>query len=251
MEDSLNKKYVNISDKPFRPSVYNVEEKDMFSYKPSSGLWLSLETDEEGYYSEWDKEYRETIKTDCNGNLHATTVKFKPTTYIMSPDADKTILEGFSKFVSTKQLSPEQKRKLLVELVRTHTDRKDVENVICQIDLLADISALEEIFANYKLGNSYPDEFYKTLATNVKKGIRESFSGLEVTAYALGLDESSYDECISDVQAFYWPTIDPKYSQTIEYFEIPSAVIFDTSCLDIEKEVVYSPKTKLQEGEDR
>lgn len=250
MEDNLNRKYINISNRPFTPTVYNIEESNAFSYKPSSGFWLSLEASKKEYYSEWDMEYRDVMETDADGNLHATIVKLKPTTYTMSPSDDKTLLEGFYKFISNKQLSVEQKRKLLVELVRAHTSKPDIENVICQIDLLEDVMAMEEIFAGYKLGNSYPDEFYENLATNVKKGIRESFSGLEITAFALGMDKKCPSESISDTQ-IYWSSIDPNYDETVEYFDMPSAVIFDTSCLDIVKEVVYPQEIKSKKGEDR
>ncbi len=250
MEDNLNRKYVNISNREFSPEVYNTEDNDYFSYKPSSGFWLSLESNKDGYYSEWDMEYRDVMDPDDDGNLHATVVSLKPSTYTLSPSIDKTLLEGFYKFTANKQLSVEQKRKLLVELVRTHTNRTDIENVICQIDLLEDIMAIEEIFGGYVLGNSYSDEVYKNLAMNVKKGIRESFSGLEVTAYALGLDESCPGESIADTQ-IYWSSIDPKYDETIDYFDMPSAVIFDTSCLDVIKQIVYPQQIKTKEGEDR
>lgn len=108
-------------------------------------------------------EFRETLQADDDGNLHATIVKLKPTTYTLSPDAERTLLEGFNSFVSSKKISTEQKRKLLVELVRSHTNREDIENVICQIDLIEDIHALEEIFGGYKFGNSYPMRFMRIL----------------------------------------------------------------------------------------
>lgn len=250
MEDSLNKNYINISNRKFTPTVYNDEDSNCFSYKPTSGFWLSLESKEKGYYSEWDQEYRESMEADSNGNLHATVVRFKPTTYIMSPSADKTILEGYNDFVSNKNLTPDQKRKLLVELVRTHNNIPDIENIICQIDLMEDLTAIEAVFGGYKIGNEYPDETYENLALKIKKGIRESFSGLEITAFALGMDETLPSESIADTQ-MYWSTIDPKYEETIDYFDIPSAVIFDTSCLEVIKEIVYPQETKTKKGEDR
>ena len=250
MEDNSNRIYVNISNRPFSSAVYNDEDSECFSYKPTSGYWLSLESTEKGYYSEWDEEYREILETDDNGNLYATKVKLKPTTYTISPSRDKNLLEGFYQFVSNKQLTAKQKRRLLVELVRTRTGREDVENVICQIDLVEDLTVLEEIFAGYKLGNSYPEEFYKTLAKNVKKGIRESFSGLEVTAYALGMDKNLPSESISDTQ-IYWSSVDPNYDESIDLFDMPSAVIFDTSCLDIIEEVVYPQEMKIKKGDAR
>lgn len=251
MEDNQNRKYINISKRPYTPAVYNEKDNnDYFSYKPASGFWLSLEAKEKGYYSEWDMEFRETLQADDDGNLHATIVKLKPTTYTLSPDADRTLLEGFNSFVSSKKLSIEQKRKLLVELVRSHTNREDIENVICQIDLIEDIRALEEIFGGYKFGNSYPDEVYENLASNVKKGIRESFSGLEVTAYALGMDEEFPYNSVIEAQT-YMSMVDPKYKETIDYFDMPSAVIFDTSCLDIIQEIVYPQEIRSLEGEDR
>lgn len=250
MEDSLNRNYVNISNRKFTSEVYNEEDNAYFSYKPSSGFWLSLEVKEKNYYSQWDREYREELEPDDEGNLHATIVKFKPTTYIMSPSVDKTILEGFSNFIFNRNLTPDQKRKLLVELVRTHKNRSDIENIICQIDLLDDLATIEEIFGGYKIGNEYPDETYDNLALNVKKAIRESFAGLEITAFALGMDEDLSGESIVDTQ-IYWSAIDPKYEETLEYFDMPSAVIFDTSCLDFIKEVTYPQEIKAKEGEDR
>lgn len=250
MEDSFNRKYINISNKPFEHRVYNEEDNSPFSYKPAGGFWLSLESKDKDYYSEWDEEYRDTFTPDENGNLHATVTKFKPTTYVMSPEQDRTILEGFSNFIAGKNLSPDQKRKLLVELLRTRTGRQDIENVICQIDLLGDISTLEEIFGSYKFGNEHPDSVYENLARNVRDGIRESFAGLEVTGYALGTSEESFDESIPDSQA-YWSFRDPKYNETIEYFDMHSVVIFDTACLDIEKQIVYPQEAKKKEEQDR
>lgn len=249
MEDSLNRKYINISNKPFSHKVYNDEDQRMFSYKPTSGFWLSLESSDDEYYSEWDEEYRETFQPDDNGNLHATVVKFKPTTYVMSPAQDKTILEGFNNFIAGKNLSPDQKRKLLVELLKRRTNRQDIENVICQIDLLEDISAIEEIFGGYKFGEEHEDSVYENLADNVKKGIRESFAGFEVTGFALGVDDECAGESISDTQA-YWSFVDPQYQETIDYFEIPSVAVFDTSCLDVVKEIVYPQAGKEKEEQD-
>ena len=100
MEDNRNRKYINISKRPYTPAVYNEKDNnDYFSYKPASGFWLSLEAKEKGYYSEWDMEFRETLQADDDGNLHATIVKLKPTTYTLSPDAERTLLEGFNSFV--------------------------------------------------------------------------------------------------------------------------------------------------------
>ena len=42
-----------------------------------------------------------------------------------------------------------------------------------------------------------------------------------------------------------------KYKETIDYFDMPSAVIFDTSCLDIIQEIVYPQEIRSLEGEDR
>lgn len=250
MEDSLDRNYVNISNKPFESRVYNEKDTSLFSYKPNTGFWLSLETTEDGYYSEWDSEYRDMMSTDSDGNLHATIVKFKPSTYVMSPGEDKTLLEGFNQFVKEKNLTPDQKRKLLVELVRKHKGRNDIESIICQIDLLEDVMALEEIFGGFKLRNEHSDEIYKNLAVNVKQGIRENFSGLEVTAYALGIDKNAPGEGIDETQ-IYWSSIDPKYAETIGYFDMHSVAIFDTSCLDIVRQIVYPQKTKEKAGEIR
>lgn len=250
MEDSLDRKYINISNRPFENRVYNEVDNSPFSYKPATGFWLSLEAKDSTYYSEWDEEYRETFTPDENGNLHATVVKFKPTTYIMSPGRDRNILEGFNNFVAGKNLPPEQKRKLLIELLRSRTGRQDIESVICQIDLLEDVAVLEAIFGGYKFGQEHPDFVYEKLASNVRNGIRESFAGLEVTGYALGTDEECFDESIPEVQA-YWSFKDPKYRETIEYFDMHSAVIFDTDCLDVEKEIVYPQVGKEKEEQDR
>lgn len=250
MEDSVGRNYINISCRPFNHKVYNEKEVPTFSYKPTSGFWLSLESAEEGYYSEWDSEYRDVMATDSDGNLHATVVKFKPSTYVMSPEADKTLLEGFNQFVKGKKLTSEQKRKLLVELVRKRKGRTDIENVICQIDLAEDVMALEEIFGGFKLGNEHPDEVYENLAVNVKQGIKDCFSGLEVTAYALGKDKNVPGEGIDDIQ-IYWSFLDPKYNETIEYFDMHSVAIFDTSCLDVVKQIVYPQETKEKDTEER
>lgn len=250
MEDSLNRNYINISNKPFESRVYNQKDTPLFSYKPNTGFWLSLESKEEGYHSEWDLEYREILESDDEKNLHATVVRFKPSTYVMSPSADKTLLEGFNQFVKEKDLTPDVKRKLLVELIKKHEKRDDIESVICQIDLLEDLTALEEIFGEFKIGNEYSDEVYENLAVNVKQGIRESFSGLEVTAYALGMDKNVPSEGIDETQ-LYWSAINPKYNETIEFFDMHSVAIFDTSCLDIVRQFTYSQETKEKDGEDR
>lgn len=251
MEESLNRNYVNISNKPFVHHVYNTPDEKRFSYKPTSAFWLSLESDKEEYHSEWDRKYGEFLKTDEDGNLYATTVKFKPTTYIMSPAIDETILEGFKNFTEGKNLTPEQRRKLLVELVKSHTNNPDIENVICQIDLEEDISVMEKIFCGFKLGEEHPDAVYENLASNMKKAFRQNFAGVEVTAFALGLDKNCPGEGIDDIQ-IYWSSLDPKYEENIGDFEIPSVAIFDTSCLDIVKELIYPPAPiNEKDGDDR
>lgn len=250
MEDSLNRNYINISNKKFKPAVYNEPDSPVFSYKPTTGFWLSLESKNKKYYSQWDEEYRDTLIPDENNNLHATVVRFKPSTYFLSPSQDKTILEGFKKFTDSKKLNIEQKRKLLVELIRTHLDKPEVENVICQIDILEDLMALEEVFGGYTHGEEYPDEVYKNLRMNVKNGVRQAFSGIEVTGFALGLDEDIPEEGIDETQA-YWNFMNPKYDETIGYFEMPSVAVFDTSCLDVVKEIVYPKGERDFDDENR
>jgi hypothetical protein len=252
MEESLNKKYVNISNRKFENKIYNEEGNNIFSYKPNNAFWLSLVSDKNGFYSEWDEEYRSAYEnnTDENGNLHATTFSLKPNTYIMSPSNDSVILEGFNNFVKGKNLTPDQKRKLLVELVKKQTNNSDIEHIICQIDLVEDLTTMEKIFCGYECGNTYPSEVYDNLALNIKKAFRENFSGVEVTGFALGLDELSYGDGIDDAQ-IYMSSKDPNYNETIGYWEIPSLAVFDTSCLDLIKEVEFPAKdSKNKEYEE-
>lgn len=239
MEDSLNRNYVNISDRPFENKVYNDPDKNYFSYKPTNALWLSLESKKDGCFSKWDEEYG---VFDEGKNRYANVVKFKPTTFIFSPSIDETLLEGFQNFCEKKDLTPNQKRQMFRDLVASRKNMSEIENVVCQIDVLEDLTTLERIFGNYQFGKEHPDSVYQNLAPNVKKGMRECFSGIEVTGYALGLDGECCEEGIDDVQA-YWSSQDPKYDEYIGYFEIPSVAIFDTSCLDVVK-IIDIPKEK-------
>lgn len=109
---------------------------------------------------------------------------------------------------------------------------------------------LEEIFGGFKFGQEHPDSVYENLARNVRNGIRESFAGLEVTGYALGTADVSFDEAIPEVQA-YWNSEDPKYKETIEYFDMHSVVVFDTDCLEVEQEIIYPQEEQEKEEQDR
>lgn len=238
MEESLNKTYVNVSNRKFEHRVYNDYDENIWSYKPSSGFWVSLESKDPEYYSDWEREYRGTFLPDENGNVHINYVKMKPSTYIFSPERDKDILEEYMQGIKDKTLLIDQKRKALVDLISKRKGLKNIEHAICQIDTIEDLMILEKVFGNFVIGGKYPQTVYDNLGLNVKKGIRESFSGLEVTAYALGMDEVCPGEGIQDVQ-MEWSVRDPKYDETIDYFDIPSAVFFDTRCLEYVKEIVY------------
>lgn len=242
MEESHNRNYVNISNRPFEHRVYEKEEKVYFSYKPIDAFWLSLESKKPGFQSEWDEEYGEIYKPDENGNLYATTVKLKPTTYVMNPEQDKTLLEGFFAFVKDKEkngklLTNMQRRQLLVEMVKKHKGMQ-YDYVVCQIDLLEDIDAIEEIFGGYKYNEENSDEIYEKLELNVINAFKKNFSGVEVTGYALGLeDDLAYVSVQEELQIRQ--AQNPKYKGTLDYFEIHSMAVFDTKCLDVIREIEY------------
>ena len=50
------KVFVNLSNRPFEHSVYNTTNQKSYSYKPDTGFWGAIKKDN-GYLSEWDKEY--------------------------------------------------------------------------------------------------------------------------------------------------------------------------------------------------
>ena len=245
MEDSSNRNYVNISNRKFSHTQYDTQDENFFSYKPTStAFWVSLESDDPQYHSEWEEEYDETFVPDKNGNLYATTVRLKPTTYVMNPGNDKDILESFNSLVKKKELegiklSNSQKRELLVDFVNklNHTN---YENVICQIDLIEDISAMEKIFGDFEFGKEYPTEVYDSLAMKIKNAFRQNFSGVEVTGFALGLEDYQDDDGLEELLVIR-SVKDNNYHETIDYFEIHSMAIFDTSCVDIVREVEYQP----------
>lgn len=255
MEDSYNRKYVNISNKPFEHRVYNKEEEPYYQYKPLDAFWLSLESENPEFLSQWDEEYGSVYQPDKNGNLHATTVKLKSTTYVLSPEQDKTLLEGFNNFVKNKEsegqkLTNDQRRKLLAELVKKREGR-NIEHVICQIDTLEDVDAVEEIFGDYKFGEENSKEKLENLVVNVKNGFKKNFSGLEVTGYALDSD-CVVPHVAAEDELAYRRNITFGYAGGFDYFDMHSMAIFDTSCLDIVKQIEFPARndTIISNDED-
>ena len=255
MEESHNRNYVNISDRAFEHRVYDKEEEAYFSYKPVEAFWVSLESKNPEFKSEWDEEYGTVYQPDKNGKLYATTVKLKPTTYVLSPETHKTLLEGFYNFVKNKEsegqkLTNAQRRQLLVELVKKN-EGKNVEHVICQIDTLEDVDTIEEIFGNYKYGEETSKETLDNLIVNVKNGIKQNFSGLEVTGYAL--DSDCVVPHISAEEELNFRRLTTfGYMGGLGYFDMHSMAIFDTSCLDIVRLIEYTPdeRTTTLDNED-
>ena len=233
-EDSLGRKYVNLSTAPFENRIYD-ETRSGLGYKPKSAFWCSLESSDPEYYSAWDEMYGEIMEPNLEGKLYASTVEIKPTTYILNPSIDEVILEGFQKFIKKQdeKLTAQEKRKLLLELIKTKHDLPNIEYVICQIDLPQDIDVIERIFADYDSNGLNSDEIYDNMLDNVRGAFVENFSGVEVTDYALGNDEISEFE--GNVYFFEGmkKRRDPKYSGDFGFWEIHSLAIFDTNCLDL------------------
>ena len=248
------RKFINVSNRKFEPTKYVPKQNLRLGYKPKSAFWCSIESDEEGYYSEWDAEYGEVLQTDENGNLHITITELKPNVYELSPATDKTLLEGFQNFVknSPTPLTTEQKRKLLTELIRSKKNFPDVEYVICQIQNPSDLSTIEEIFGGYRFGEENADSVYENLGDNVVKGFMENFSAVEVTAEALDVGPNgTYMDGINQ-RARYQHSIDPKYDAFLGGWEMHSIAVFDTDCLNILEEIIVNAeeRSKRLYGDD-
>lgn len=250
MENSFGRKYVNISNRKFERKKYEYNKNSGIGYKPGNAFWCSLESSDPNYYSEWDLEYGEILNTDDNGYLYATSVKLSDDTYVLNPDGDELILEAFQNFIKTsnKELSAEQRRKLLVEIIKSRENLENIKYVICQIDLPEDLDQIERIFGGYEFGKENPDCVYENLQENVKKAFTENFSGVEVTGCALGLTKMSCYMGNIFESARYKKMNDSKYDVFLGEWEMHSLAIFDTDCIDVVEE--KSINTKLRDHDD-
>ncbi len=246
MENSYDKLYVNISDKEFEHSTYDETKPSPFGYKPTTGFWFSLPSDDPDYFSKWDEVYKIVDKK----NRYVTTAKIKPTTYILNPEEDEIILEGFQEFVkkSKTQLSVGQKRRLLVELIKQKKNLPDIEHIICQIDTNKDITVMERIFGGYRFGEENSDDVYSHLQQRVRDAFQENFSGVEVTGYALDL-EDGFGAGIYEAEV-YMRMRDKKYTGDLGTWEFHSLDVFDTDCVDVIKKEKIDDKTIKKREED-
>lgn len=250
-ENSHGRRYINLSNKRFDNRIYE-ETRSGMGYKPMSAFWCSLESLDNDYYSAWDEMYGEIIDPDENGLIYATTVEINSNTYVLNPASDEVLLEGFQKFISKseRKLTAVEKRKLMVELIKTKKNMPNIEHVICQIDLPQDIDVIEKVFANYNSDGQNSEEVYENLLENVRGAFVENFSGVEVTDYALGNDDISEFEG----NVYYFEGMkkrkDPKYTGDFGFWEMHSLAIFDTNCLDIINEIEIDQAKRLRELEE-
>jgi len=183
------KVFVNLSNRPFESKVYNETSPKAYSYKPDTGFWGAIKKDN-GYFSEWDREYGLFINMHGGQSLYVTSFVLNPEkVYILRPSEDELILEGFNNFIESKSLTTEEKRRLLVAYLRDKKGTPEIEHIICQIDSDIDMIQLERIFGNFDRGGENGDEVFRNLGLNMRKAFVECFSGVEVTEDAINEDD--------------------------------------------------------------
>lgn len=252
MAENTKTKYINISNRKFKPTKYSATGKDRLGYKPTKAYWCSLEAEDDEFLSAWDEEYGETFDTDENGNIYATTVVLKPSVYVLNPNSDDTVLlEGFFSYMNLngKSMTQEQKRRMLVELVKTRKKLPNVEYVICQIDNPGDLNCIEKIFGGCNLSESDPDSVYENLGDNVVGAFYDYFSGVEMTNKALDLD--THPEFADGIyqEADYKKMIEPRYNNFLGAWEMHSIAFFDTDCFDVIEEKCVNQHERLNKYE--
>lgn len=252
MEDSSKTKYINISNRKFEPTKYSATGSDRMGYKPTKAFWCSLEAEDGEYLSAWDEEYGDILDTDENGNMYATTVVLKPNVYILNPNSEDTVLlEGFFSFMKEKdkKLTQEQKRRMLVELVKKRNKLPNIEYVICQINNPGDLNCIEKIFGGCNLEESDPDSVYENLGNNVVGAFYDYFSGIEMTSKALDLD--SHPEFADGIyqEADFKKMIEPRYNNFLGAWEMHSIAFFDTDCFDVIEEKCINQDERLNDKE--
>lgn len=227
-----NKVFVNISTREFEESTYDETRRDAFSYKPDTGFWGAIKKDN-GYFSEWDREYGLSSNRRGNETLYVTSFFINPEkVYTLRPSQDELILEGYYNTLKSRatQLTTAQKRRLLVEYLKDKKGLPDIEHVICQIDDGNDLMAIERIFGGFsRTSDDVPDEVFEDLGYNVRRAFVENFSGVEVTEDAI--DENNFLGIITlgedTMEGF------PKYQDQVGFWDVPSIAVFDTSAIEV------------------
>lgn len=252
MEDNSNRIFVNLSSKKFEPRKYNRTSPKAYSYKPDTGFWGSIKSEGSNYFSEWHEEYGLDFGSSRkeNEDVHITYFKINPEkTYTLSPAHDEVILQGFQNFLeSHPTLSVEEKRRLLVELIKSKKDLPNIEHVICQIDFDMDLAVFERIFGGFSHTGDEEPEVFENLGHNVRRAFVENFSGVEVTGYALNSENGIGEDLLS--YQFYTHQEFPNYTPQIGFWDMHSIAIFDTDAIDItEEKVIPSEEVDRVENE--
>lgn len=234
--------FVNISTREFEQRTYDETKKDAYSYKPDTGFWGAIKKDN-GYFSEWDKEYG--LDTNRNGDepLHITSFCFDPErVYTLVPEDDELILEGYNNILKSKgaNLTTAQKRMLLVQYLRDKKGMPGIEHVICQVDTGEDIVQIERIFGGFsRRATDIPTEVFENLGYKVRQAFVECFSGVEVTENALSTADTADDIIsLSKMTAEEFPG----YRDQVGFWDVPSVAVFDTDAIRILETRVLSDK---------
>lgn len=253
MEDSSNKEFINISNRKFVNKEYMNSEYNGLGWKPKDAFWCSLKSSKPGFLSEYDYQYG--MDDNSEGILYATTVKLKKDTAVINPSNCLNLLKSFNVFVDDKNdigLSDREKRLLFLEFIKDKMNISiNVKHLICQIDLIEDVNALEEAFANYVYGKKNSDEVYDNLEYKVRKGLRQCFSGVEVTDFLLGRSPETYEDIEDALECK--SNKDPKYKNFFGCWDMHSLALFDTNCVDVIREIEVNKKEhyqKMNEFED-
>lgn len=192
--------FVNLSNRPFEHKVYNETSPKAYSYKPDTGFWGAIKKNN-GYFSEWDREYGLDITRHDGDNVYVTSFVLDPEkVYVLRPSEDELILEGFNNFIGNKNLTAEEKRKLLVAYLRDKKSASGIQHIICQIDSDIDMIQMERIFGNFDRDAENGEEVFQNLGINMRKAFIECFSGVEVTEDAINEDDPMGYDIISCAQ---------------------------------------------------
>lgn len=228
-----NKVFVNISTREFEECTYDATKEDAFSYKPDTGYWGAIKKDN-GYFSEWDREYGLNSNRKGNETLYITSFYFNPErVYTLRPSEDELILEGYKSLLQTRgtNLTTAQKRLLLLEYLKDRKCMQNIEHVICQIDDAEDLIQMERIFGGFdRTADEIPAEVFENLPYKVRSAFVECFSGVEVTENALSEAETA-DDIIrlgdETEKAF------PGYQNAVGFWDVPSVAVFNTDAIEV------------------
>lgn len=240
MEDTSKIKYINISDRPFVPTKYINKDYVSFGMKSHQAFWGALPSNDEDFYSKWDEEFLVCDSLfDDEKDAYITTFEYGENTTIVNPEIiGYSTIHSFYETVKDISKSDEEIRKLFVEVLKNKKlVPENTEHIICQVDLIEDLTTLQKAFTGYDLDSNNSQEVYKNFDYKVMKGITQCFSGLELTAYALGVEPYDYSSAIYEYETVALSR-DPNYMEDnfcshIGGWDVQSVSIFDTDAIKV------------------